>query len=75
MRLLSESSVTKLIEYILYHEDDIAYGMNDFDDLMGIFTEIFGRLPEKEPKFDNLKPEALKASNYICQQIRLRDKG
>ena len=49
MKQLSESSVTELIEYLLAHEDDIAYGINDFYVLMGVFADAIGRDPKKEP--------------------------
>ena len=29
--------------YLLYHEDDIAIGINDFDDLRTVFFDVFKR--------------------------------
>ena len=37
--------MNSLIEYLAYHEEDIAYGINDFGDLKGLFTKIMSREP------------------------------
>lgn len=42
--LLSDTDGLK--EYLLSHECDITWGINDFDSLSGIFTAIIGRKPE-----------------------------
>jgi hypothetical protein len=75
MFILSESSVTELIEYLLFHEDDIAYGINDFSGLRGVFVWLIGRAPEKEFDCGKAELEAVKVSNYICEQLKgLEDK-
>lgn len=33
----------KLLEYLEYHEEDIAVGINDLGDLKGVFRFCFGR--------------------------------
>ena len=33
----------KLEEYLTYHEEDIAIGINDFDDLREVFECIIGK--------------------------------
>jgi len=38
---------SQLCSYLLAHEDDIAWGINDFDTLTNVFTVSIGRSPEK----------------------------
>jgi len=39
--------LTGLIEYLQNHEEDIAIGINDFDDLRNLFLLLTGRWPEE----------------------------
>lgn len=41
--------MTDIIDYLVFHEDDIAYGINDFGDLRQAFEELVGREPQKTP--------------------------
>ena len=40
-----EDHSNKLMDYLLRHEEDIACGINDFDDLRECFELIIGRKP------------------------------
>ncbi len=40
-----------LNQYLLDHENDIVWGINDFEELFDVFFEIVGR----EPSMDALK--------------------
>ena len=42
----SDSAMEDLKEYLLSHEDDIAFGINDFGDLKQAFIGFFGREAE-----------------------------
>ena len=37
-----------LRDYLLYHESDIASGINDFGDLRLVFIEVLNRKPYKD---------------------------
>ncbi len=37
-----------LEDFLLRHEDDIAYGINDFDDLRTVFIAVTGKQPIEE---------------------------
>ena len=41
--------LSELVQYLKYHEDDIAYNINDFGELRCLFLAIFNRAPEKNP--------------------------
>ena len=41
----TEDHGNKLTDYLLHHEEDIACGVNDFDDLRECFELIIGREP------------------------------
>jgi len=38
----------ELAQYLLDHEEDIAIGINDFDELRSTFKAIIGREPKEE---------------------------
>ena len=38
----------ELKAYLLNHESDIAYGINDYGDLVNVFIGVLGREPELE---------------------------
>ena len=40
----------RLEEYLLSHEDDISYGINDYADLEDLFVGIFDRVPDANNK-------------------------
>ena len=43
-----DSTVVKdFTAYLLRHEDDIAFEVNDYGDLKEVFEACIGRLPEK----------------------------
>lgn len=42
-----DTNVHELMDYLERHESDIAYGINDFADLIGLFVAAFKRQPEK----------------------------
>jgi len=42
-----KSSDKSINEHLLYHEGDIAYGINDFGDLLPAFIHTIGRQPSK----------------------------
>jgi len=46
---LGMTATAELVEYLHFHESDIAYGMDDFDDLRRVFREVFGYEARKEP--------------------------
>ena len=35
----------QLVEYLTYHEEDIAIGIDDYGDLTGVFEFLFKRKP------------------------------
>jgi len=37
-----------LNQYLLDHENDIVWGINDFEELFDVFFEIVGREPSEE---------------------------
>ena len=49
---LSIKDFKSLSDYLNNHEYDIAYSLDDFDDLRGLFVEIF----EQEPHEDDSQP-------------------
>ena len=46
IQYVSGECTSKLMEYLLNHEEDICMGINDMDDLKSIFYELIGRLPQ-----------------------------
>lgn len=38
-----------LMSFLDHHEADIAYDINDFGDLKGVFQDVFGREPRENP--------------------------
>ena len=45
----SQSTIMSVLNhYLLTHESDIAYGINDFGELKDLFVEVCGRLPVKD---------------------------
>ena len=40
---LSPESRKALVEYLISHDSDIRYGMNDFAELRGVFAELIDR--------------------------------
>ena len=45
--IISTRSHAALIVYLEHHEGEIAYGINDFDDLRGVFAEFMERQAEE----------------------------
>lgn len=41
---IQRESLKELKEYLIYHEEDIAIGINDFAGLRGVFANIIGRV-------------------------------
>lgn len=41
-------SLTKLVEYLIFHEANIAIGINDFGDLQDVFCDIIKRAPKED---------------------------
>ena len=37
-----------LARYLEDHEDDMAYGINDFDELSALFVAVFDEKPKKD---------------------------
>lgn len=44
--VIDDEALEDLIEFLEYHEEDIADRINDFGDLKAIFIEIMTREPE-----------------------------
>jgi hypothetical protein len=69
-------------DYLLRHEEDIALGVNGFNDLKEAFFREFGRKPEKaqEDKCagnagkENLPVRRLQAQKPICNLLKNEDK-
>ena len=45
---LSVDATYELVDYLLEHEDDIAWSINDFDYIRSLFIEVIGRNPTRE---------------------------
>jgi hypothetical protein len=45
---LTTQTENDIYEFLKDHEDDIAWGINDFDRLREFFTEVIGREPAKD---------------------------
>ena len=43
----SSNAIEDLTNYLLSHEDDIAYDIEDYGELKDVFDACIGRLPEK----------------------------
>jgi hypothetical protein len=43
-----EAAIDVIKQYMLNHEDDIAFGMNDFDELRHPFEVLIGRQAESK---------------------------
>ena len=41
--VIKGKALDKLIEYLNFHEEDIAIGVNDFYDLRELFMDVIGR--------------------------------
>ena len=46
--ILQEGVVSEIAAYILSHESDIAYGINDFAELRNAFVKLIGREADKD---------------------------
>jgi len=44
---LTDKTLAELIQYLLDHETDIAYSINDFGSLQNVFVEFLGREAQK----------------------------
>ena len=44
--VIKDSALNTIKDYMLCHEDDIAFGINDFDDLRHPFEVLIGRQAE-----------------------------
>lgn len=45
---IKTGSIVDLVTYLMEHEDDIAYSVNDFGDLRALFVDVMGEDPKKE---------------------------
>ena len=46
---LTDESARRLKSWLLFHEDDIARGMEDLGELKEVFVEVIGREPNEKP--------------------------
>lgn len=46
---LTDKSARQLKSWLLFHEDDIARGMEDLGELKEVFSEVFGIEPNEKP--------------------------
>ncbi len=46
--IIKGEDLKKLTEYLIYHEQDISIGINDFADLRGVYKTIVGFEPTHE---------------------------
>ena len=46
---LTDKSARRLKSWLLFHEDEIAIGLEDFGALKKVFSEFFGREPNEKP--------------------------
>ena len=52
--------VIEISDYLKTHEDDIAWGINDFDELRTTFEFFFDRAPQKSSTMDEAHLKVLK---------------
>ena len=48
MKLMDTEAFNTMADYLLAHESDIHYGINDFGDLLEVFIEVHKREPTIE---------------------------